>query len=191
MNGDDPIRAMWRKQPTTEMPEMSAEQLHKKSDQLARKVTSRKWVETVAGGVGLVAFAVLGVRWRETPLLLFACALLVLGEAVVILGMWRRSVVTPAPVSATTADFLAHYRAELGHERDRLWTVPIWYLGPIAPGLAVFPFAVCVSAGLPWGWVCATWLPSLVLTCAIIAYLNRRVARRIAREIESLGGSAS
>ena len=191
MDGDDPIRAMWRGQATKEIPQMSVEVLQERSGRLARKVAWRKWAETVAGGIGLVAFAVFGVRWHKAPLLLVACALLVLGEAVILVGMWRRSVMAPAPVGATTAEFLAHYRAELGRERDLLSTVPRWYLAPIMPGLAVFPFAVCVTVGVPWGWVSAVWLASLGLTCVVIVALNRRAARKVARELEALGGGAS
>jgi hypothetical protein len=188
MNGDDPLRAMWREQPTKEVPEMSLDTLRARSQELARKVSRRKWGESIHGGL-CVALAVLGAGAIHWPLIQLACALLAVGEAIVILGMWRRSTPTPAPLDATGADFLAYYRAELARERDRLWTIAWWYLGPVVPGLLVLFVGVPVALG--WVSVAAISAASIALTYAVILALYRRSARRIGREIEALGGSGA
>ena len=185
MNGDDPLRAMWREQPTKEIPEMSLDTLRARSGELARKVSRRKWGESIHGGVA-IALAVLGVRAIHWPMIQLACLLLAVGEAVVIVGMWRRSAPVPAPIDATGADFLAYYRGELARERDRLWTIASWYLAPVVPGLLVLFVGVPIALGLVT--VAVISVASIALTYAVIIALYRRSARRIGREIAALGG---
>ncbi len=190
MEGDDPIRAMWRGQKAKEIPEMSLEVLQERSGRLASKVAVRKWSETVAGSLSMVALGAWGLL-ASTPLLRLSCALLVVGEAIVIVGMWRVSAKTPAPSSASTQDLLSFYRGELGRERDRLRDIARWYLAPVAPGIVLFPFGVYAALGISSLLVTAVTLVSTALTYVIIVALHRRSAQRIARELESLGGSAA
>jgi hypothetical protein len=189
MNGDDPLRALWRDQPTKEIPEMTVEVLNVRSARLARKVSVRKWSETIAGGVSMLLLAALGVHAAEAPLLQVACILLVVGEGIVIAGMWRRSTPVAAPVGASTREFLAYYRGELARERDRLWTIARWYLAPVAPGLVLFGVAVCMALGIRSFTVGAVAAISTAITYAIIVAAHRRAARKIDREIDALGGS--
>jgi len=189
MDGDD-IRALWRGQEAKEIPEMSLELLQARSGRLASKVAVRKWSETVAGGLSMFALGAWGLL-ASTPLLRLSCALLVVGEAIVIAGMWRVSAKAPAPVGASTQDLLSFYRGELGRERDRLWTIARWYLAPVAPGIVLLPFGVYSALGISSPGVNVVTLGSTALAYVIIIALHRRSARRIARELESLGGSAS
>jgi hypothetical protein len=189
MNGDD-IRALWREQPTKEIPEMSLEVLQERSGRLSRKVAGRKWSETIAGSVSMVALAVLGV-WASTPLLRLSCGMLVVGEAIVIVAMWRVSATASAPGGASTKDLLSFYRDELGRERDRLLTIARWYLAPVAPGIVLLPFGVYAALGISSLVVSVVTVASTAVTYAIIIALHRRSAQRIARELASLGGSAS
>jgi hypothetical protein len=123
-----------------------------------------------------------------SPLVWAACAVLVVGEAVVVAGVWRRSRRAAAPPDGTTAEVLAHYRGELLRERETLRTVWRWYLAPVLPGLVLFPVAVCVQVGiraLPVGVGCAV---ATLGVCALVVAVNRRAAGKVAREIEALGG---
>jgi hypothetical protein len=186
MNGDD-LRALWRDQPTKEIPEMTIEVLRERSGRLARKVATRKWSETIAGAVCMLLLAALGLHVPGAPLLQLACALLVVGEGVVIAGLWRRSAPAPAPVSAATAELLGYYRGELARERDLLKTMAAWYLAPVAPGLFLFPLGACAALGVPMLAVGVVATVSTAITCVILVALYRRSARRIARELEALG----
>jgi hypothetical protein len=103
--------------------------------------------------------------------------------------MWRRSAAAPAPVGATTDDFLAYYRGELAKERNRLWTIARWYLAPVAPGIVLFGIAGCMALGVWNVTVGAVALVSIAITYGIIVAAHRRAARKIDREIEALGGA--
>jgi hypothetical protein len=186
MTGDDPLRALWRDQPTKEVPEMSIEVLRERSDRLARKVSQRKWSETFAGGVSIALLAALGVRVTSAPLVQLACALLVVGEAVVLVSLWRRSKPRPTPLSESTAGYLAYYRDALVKERDLLGTVWRWYLAPGVPGLVLFPIAVSMEIGVSPAIVGASALASIGLVFAIIVLAYRHTSRKLAREIEAL-----
>jgi hypothetical protein len=189
MAADDPLRALWRAQPTKEIPEMSLEQLRERSGRLARKVAARKWAETIAGSVSMLFLAALGALATGAHLLQLACILLVVGEAIVIAGMWRRSAPTAAPVGASTGEYLGFYRGELAKERDRLRTMARWYLAPVAPGIFLLPIAVCAAIGVPLLVVGVVATVSTAFTYAIIVAVQRRSARRIAFEIEALAGA--
>src|ERR1039458_6973482 len=162
---------------------MSVEVLQERSGRLSRKVAARKWSETIAGSLSMVPLGALGL-WASTPLLRLSCALLVVGEAIVIVGMWRVSAMAPAPSGASTQDLLSFYRGELGRERDRLWTIVRWYLAPVAPGIVLLPFGVYAALGISSPVVDVVTLASTALTYVIIVALHRRSARRIARELE-------
>jgi len=190
MNGDDPLRALWRDQPTKEIPEMTIEVLRERSGRLARAVATRKWGETIAGALSMLLLAALGVHVTGSPLLQLACLLLVVGEGVVIAGMWRRSTPAPAPVGAATGEFLGYYRGELARERDFLGTMARWYIAPVAPGIFLFPIAACAALGLPVFAVGVVATVSTAITYVIIVMPYRRTARRMGREIESLAGSS-
>jgi len=189
MNGDDPLRALWRDQPTKEIPEMTIEVLRERSGRLARRVATRKWGETIAGGVSMLLLAALGVHVPGAPLLRLACLLLVVGEGVVIAGMWRHSAPAPAPVGAATGEFLGYYRGELARERDFFRTMVRWYIAPVAPGIFLFPIAVCAALGVPVFAVGVVATVSTAITYVILVAFHRRSARRIVREIEALAGS--
>lgn len=186
MTSDDPLRALWRDQPTKEVAEMSIEVLRERSDRLARKVSQRKWSETVAGGVSIALLAALGVRLTIAPLVQLACALLVVGEAAVLASLWRRSSPRPEPLSGATASYLASYRDALAKERDLLGSIWRWYLAPVVPGLVLFPIAVCVEIGVSPVIVGAGTVASVGLVCAIIVFAQRRTSRKLAREIDAL-----
>jgi hypothetical protein len=190
MNGDDPLRALWRDQPTKELPEMTLDVLHGRSKRLTRKVSTRKWSETIAGAACMLLLAALGARVAGAPLLRLTCLLLVVGEGIVIAGMWRRSTVTAAPVGATTRAFLDYYRAELARERDRLKTIARWYLAPVAPGIFLLPIALCAAVRGPTLVAGAITTVATALTYVILVALYRRSAGKIGREIDALGGGS-
>jgi hypothetical protein len=163
--------------------------LRERSGRLARKVAVRKWSETVGGGLSMILLTALAVHVTGALLLRLTCALLVVGEGVVIAGMWRRSAPAPAPVSVVTGEYLAYYRRELAKERRLLGTIARWYLAPVAPGILLLPIAVCSALGVPLLAVGALATVSTALTYAVIVALHARSARRIGREIDALGGS--
>jgi len=163
--------------------------LRERSGRLARKVATRKWGETIAGAVSMLLLAALGVRVTGAPLLRLTCVLLVVGEGIVIAGMWRRSAPGVAPVGTSTAEFLGYYRGELARERDFLKTLVRWYLAPVAPGIFLLPIAVCAALGLPTLAVGVVATVSTALTYAVIVALYQRSSRRIAREIQALAGA--
>jgi hypothetical protein len=188
MKSHDPFRALWRDQPTKEIPEMTVDVVRERSGRLARKVATRKWGETIAGALSMLLLAALGVRVTGAPLLQLTCVLLVLGEGIVVAGMWRRSAPGSAPVGATTGEFLGYYRGELAKERDRFKTMARWYLAPVAPGIFLLPIAICAALGGPTLVAGAITTLSTALTYAVIVAVYRYSARKIGREIEALAG---
>jgi hypothetical protein len=187
MNGDEDLRALWRQQPVKEVREMTIEDLREHRVRLAKKESRRLWSETIAGAISMALLTALGVRAAGAPLVQVACAMLVIGEGVVIANLWRRGRPGLVPLDASTASHLAHYRTELAKERNLLATVAAWYLAPTLPGLMLFPIAVALEIGVSPVIVGAVTIASLALVEAIIVAVNRRQARRLAQEIEALG----
>jgi hypothetical protein len=187
MNGDDQLRALWRDQPVKEVPEMTIQVLREQSGRLAKKVSRRRWAETISGGTSMVLLVALAARVREAPLVQISCAMLVIGEAIVIANLWRRGRSSSAPLDASMTSHLAYYRAELARERDLLATVARWYLAPTLPGLVFFPIAVALEIGVSPVIVGTATIASLALVEAIIVVVHRRAAGRLAKEIEALG----
>lgn len=182
------IRALWRGQPVEQLPAMCIETLRERSEGIVRKAARRRWAEAISGGLSMALLAAVGWRLRTAaPLVSLSCILLVVGEAFVIRMMWRRSRPAMPPLGETTSAMLAHYQAELGRERDLFFSYWRWYVAPVVPGLLLFP--VGASAALGWNeWIVGSvWAASLAATWAVIAVLTRRAARRLERQIASLG----
>jgi hypothetical protein len=187
MNGDEQLRALWRDQPVKEVPEMTIQALRERSHALAKKMSWRRWAETISGAISMALLTALAAHLRAAPLVQIACAMLVIGEGIVIANLWRRGRPGEAPLDGSTASHLAQLRADLAKERDLLASVARWYLAPTLPGLVFFPIAAALEIGVSAVVVGAWTIASLVIVEAIIVLVQRRAARRLTQEIDALG----
>jgi hypothetical protein len=193
MSGEDELRSLWRAQPTNDAPELSADALRARAAELARKSSRRNWREIIAGVLG-IAFVGAGVALfaSSIPLAAVGCVMLIVGQTFVLVTLVRRGFARRAPdVTASTADHIAHYRAELVRERDLLGTAWLWYVAPLLPGLVLTPVALILAVGAhaPAAWTWMNLVIFVVVTLAIgagIASINRRASKKLAREIDAL-----
>jgi hypothetical protein len=192
MSEDDPLRALWREtrgDGAGRNAGPSVGELEKRESALARKESTRRWSESVAGGLSIAALGAIAVGLASMPRTRIAAALLVLGELAVIATLWRRATRrrVPPPMAASTSEHIAHYRAELLRERDALRSVERWYLAPTAPGLLYFPIAIADDLGIDGFVMEVVWAISFAVVAMVIVGVQRRAACRLDREIAALG----
>ena len=168
--------------------------LERKRTEFERRVRRRNLAEYLSGGLVIPVFAWfawLTAQGGETILTLgwlFATA----GMVVVLAALYRRAGNLPRQPET---DCRSHLRTQLEHQRRALASVPRWYLAPLTPGIALvlvgsmFPLAREAGWGIALGGVA---IPAAVVAAifAGIAWLNRRAARALEREIAALDALA-
>jgi hypothetical protein len=86
---------------------------------------------------------------------------------------------------------LAHLERQYRRQHEALVSVPIWYIGPLVPGVLAFFAAVTAGVAESKGWIAALEgaLWPLTLTFgffAVVIILNRVAAKAIAAELAKL-----
>lgn len=177
---NDP-KSLWKEQPVT-VTTYSPDDLRVQLVKQHRMLRTRNLIEYVAGAVVVVFFAVLGVL--ATDAMTRAGALLVIaGTAVVLWQLHRRASAAPVPAQG---DLLAFQRLQLARQHAALRSVPVWYLGPFLPGIAVLCFARFTDLPPEEFWPAVFGTAWVVMTFAVVWLLNHLAARRLARQIEDL-----
>lgn len=177
------LKALWQTQ-EEEGPVMAIEDIRRHADTFGAQVRRRNLTEYVAGAVVIVLFGGFAVVAKDAMLRASGVAI-VLGCALVMWLMWRRASAGAAPADAAAADLMAFHKGELARQRDMLAWVPVWYLGPLVPGMALFYWGIArlgpVKASL---WIA---MAVSVAVFAGVAALNLWAARGIQRQIDELG----
>lgn len=166
------------------------EDLVNRSTAFERTIRRRNLIEYAAGVLLLclevpafVMFAVSG-----EPLMAGAMVLMFVGTLVVLWNLYKRaSMQRRRPEEDCRSHLVAQYR----RQADALRTVPLWYIGPLLPGvLGVYgavtfkalgkvpPSEILVEMGRPLGITLAFF--------AFVIWLNLRTARSLERKVEAL-----
>jgi hypothetical protein len=178
---DDHVRRLWHAQHLQGGP-MSMLEINARSAALRRKLRVRNIVEYLAG-LYVIAFSLRLALQAEDPMVATGMALLAAGALFVIGHMHVNGWVQAGSGGDNAAHSKDFYRAELVRQRDLLDRMWLWYLLPLAPGLALLhvaraaanPLATAVSAA------------GAVAVAVVLTWLNRRAARKLQRDIDGLG----
>ena len=125
-------RELWRSQEKEHDP-MTLAAIHAKARTFESRIERRNAIEYVASGVVIVCFAPIllqGPNW----IMQLGAGLVMLGAVVVAWQLHRRASNESTPLAGEA--LVDAYRRQLIRQRDALRTVWLWYLGPLAPGLA-------------------------------------------------------
>jgi hypothetical protein len=181
---DDDLRTLY--QSTQEDPVTAdTTAIARRAAELDRTLNRRNGLELLAAGVVIAAFG--GQALFAADLLHAAGpALTVVGALVVAGGLLRRGRAPAADPAAPTLRHLDAHRRELEHQAALLRAVPLWYLGPLLPGMALTLGVRLVDTdGAPAVW-------ATIGLCAVffvgVGWLNLRAARALEAEAEALGG---
>lgn len=132
-------------------PEVDFDAIRTRAETLSRQITRRNRIETGAGVFVVVSFFAFGLIAPSSEEAM-AHFLVALGGAVVTgIVYWKGTAGdrTATPHLETTAYLVAH-RAELKHQIRLLRWVPVWYLGPLVPGLLAMAFTHHAN---PWNFL--------------------------------------
>jgi len=117
----------------------------KRASKFARMVSIRNGIEYAAGALVFVLFsgaAILAVM-RSEFMIALSMAMVVAGIVVVVWNLKRRaSNLVQKPEDAC----LVHLKRQYQHQYKALRSVPMWYVGPFVPGLALFYGAITYNA---------------------------------------------
>ncbi|MDJ0643740.1 MAG: hypothetical protein QNJ15_13075 [Erythrobacter sp.] len=159
-----------------------------------RTVSRRNLFEYLACAfvIGVFGFGAFRAAGDGDTLMAFALLSTVIGAVVVAWGLWKRA---SNLVRRAEDACLVHLRRQFEHQNRALRAVPLWYLGPLVPGLALFYFAEASGVAEQAGWLAGIEEIALralisVLIFAAIAYLNHWAAKSIERKIEELDSLA-
>ncbi|MEL7728440.1 hypothetical protein AAG612_02765 [Citromicrobium bathyomarinum] len=166
------------------------EDLVKRSTRFERTIRRRNFIEYVAGALLLcleVPAFIMFVMMGE-PLMAGAMVLMLLGTLWVLWNQYTRaSMQRRRPEEDCRSHLVSQYR----RQADALRTVPMWYIGPLLPGvLGVYGTVAFKAIGEVDAWDILTEMgPPFGATLAFfgfVIWLNQRAARSLQRRAEEL-----
>lgn len=158
-----------------------------RADSFDRQITRRNRIERLAAIAQLPVWATLAGFFLWAGEWLVALALLAIGAGVLVMlrNLPRRAGTLDRRPEEPCA---VHLERQYARQLDALRSVPLWYVGPLVPGVLAFFAAVTVGVAKMQGWHAAlagAALPfgvTMAIFGAVIA-LNMAAARRIARDL--------
>ena len=177
---EDDVKRLWQAQ-SFPLPQRSAEDLLAEATIFQRRIARRNLREYVAGAVIVPVFCFyiwLFPYWVTR----LGSLLVVLGTLVVIWQLHRRAASRAVPKDFGVSG-LQFQRTELARQRDALRTVWLWYLGPLVPGLAVFMWGIQGGSAKRINLLVEL---TMLTVFAAIAWINRRAAAKLQRQIDTL-----
>lgn len=166
----------------------------RRASSFENRIRLRNMLEYAAGAFVLVLFTGTGIAaaCKGEMMIALANALVVAGTIVVLANLRRRAAnLVRRPEDACRV----HLRRQYCHQRDALRAVPLWYIGPLVPGIALFYGAVTWNVAQVTGWSAALdgIAGPLAITFGIfgaIALANGLAARALTRKIDELDALA-
>lgn len=165
-----------------------------RASKLEHQITRRNRREYAAAALVVLLFGAGGLiaAFHGEPLIALSGVLVVAGTALVVRNLHvRASNLDRHPEEPCRV----HLRRQYEHQYRFLRSVPLLYIGPLIPGVALFYFAVVRQAAEISGWGSAlenAW-PKLAVTAAIfagVAIINWRAAHSVKRKIDGLDALA-
>lgn len=161
-----------------------------RASKFERTIRIRNLVEYAAGGLAMVLFgaSAIGAISKGETLIGMAMMLTMIGVAVVLGGIARRASNLDRRLEEPCLDHLARqYRRQF----EALTRVPLWYIGPLVPGIIALFAAVAAGVAEVAGWQAALagiTQPALIVggVFAAIIALNLMAARRLRRDLERI-----
>ncbi len=187
MNEEQKIVDLWRNQPLVGS-EIDMDMVIKSATTFQRQVRARNLLEYLAAGA-LVAWSGSSLLRSEVPLVVrVGVGLIGLGAMLVAIVLRLRGAAAHGgpPLAAPTREVVSWHRAELVRQRDLLRRVPLWYLGPLVPGVVVLLVGAWLSS--PDQHLRVGLTAVLVgVVFAGFAALNARGASKLDQQITELG----
>ena len=175
------LKALWQEQAVT-VAAYSPDELRVRLVRQRRTLHLRNVIEYVAGVLVMAAFGFIAAV-RDDVLVRAAAGLIVVGVVLALWQLHRRASAAPVPAEG---DLMAFHRQQLTRQLAALRSVPLWYLGPLVPGMALFAYTR--FRDLPPGefWPAALGTAWIVANFGVIWLINHLAARKLARQLRDL-----
>ena len=188
MSTDDELQDLWLGEHAA--PEVDLDRIREAHLALERVILRRNRAELAVTVILVVVTAVLGgfAVGRGAWGTAVGWGLLSIGTAVVgaVIRLRGRKPGSEPEPEGTIADFVEAHRASLRYQARLLTWVPVWYLGPLVPGLAVLAGSKVPPAHGPGLAVyVATWA-LMVVAFVAVGLLNAAEARRLRQQAAAL-----
>ncbi|WP_379921395.1 hypothetical protein [Erythrobacter sp. R86502] len=155
-----------------------------------RRIARRNRIERLAGLVQLPFWGALaGFFFWEGEALIGVSLLMIVGGIMLVmrnLSLFAGNL-APQPEQPCRMHLEAQYRRQL----HALRRVPVWYIGPVVPGVFAFFAATAAGAARNVGWAAAVEGAAMPFAItfgifAVVILLNRRAARAVADDLERI-----
>ncbi len=171
---------------------MSVAEVHAKASSFQSRIRWRNFREYAASAIVVLFF---GYRFMQTvdPLIRTGMALIIAGTCYVVWQLHVRGSSSELPKVAGVSSFIDFQRGQLIRQRDMLTHIWSWYLGPFVPGLVLTMVAIgrANPHHLPNVWLQTALNLGIVLAVFLaVAWLNKRAARRLQRQIDELDAAS-
>jgi hypothetical protein len=167
---------------------MSIAEVHAKASAFQSKIFWRNIREYAAAAIVVLFF---GYRFACTAdtFIRAGMALIIAGTCYLVWQLHVRGSSSELPSEAGLSSFIDFQRRQLIRQRDMLAHLWSWYLGPLVPGLVVLMVAIgrLNPRHLPYVWLMTALNLGIVLAVFLgVAWLNKRAARSLQRQIDEL-----
>ena len=158
--------------------------LRRESADFTKTLSRRNYVEVFASGLVVALF---GVRFFAASTLLesWGAGLVVIGAIVIAILIAKRGVAPIAEPATSTHEFLEQRREELLYQARLLRWVPVWYIGPLVPGMGLLTLDAWQTTTSTSQFLAGFLAPIAIILVGVIG-LNAVAARRLQAQAENL-----
>ena len=188
----DNLQTLWHAQ-AADTAFTQPEDLMERTSSFERQVRRRNRLEYFAGGFVIALTIPLVVLFVGIGLMGMAVsmALVAIGVLVVLWNLHRRA---SAEVRRPEEECRTHLLTQYRRQADALRKVPLWYIGPLVPGvLGVYTTVGFMALGQADAWDIAenigVPLAATLAFFGFVIWLNLRAARKLAEQAEELEGA--
>ena len=182
------LKDLWQSTPVKSTPVLDVDRVKIEAHRFERKIRRRNVLEWLACAI-IVGLHIRDLFESENLWMLLGNGTIVLGGAYIALVLWRRGRVTlDADPNQDTIAFIEAHATALEAQAKLLAKVPLWYLSPLALGIALQLVGRSIAAGkTSTGVLLAAGL--VAVTFLGVAWLNIRSARKLNAEAGALRAS--
>jgi hypothetical protein len=180
----DDLERLW--QTGADGPSVDLADLRKRARTIDRQVRNRNLREVLVAGFLVAVFGNGMFRLADRPVSAAGLALLALGCAVVAIWILLRGTGPTSAPEAPTDRFLVQSAAELRYQARLLRSVPLWYVGPLVPGMLLFVGDSFVHADSAHRLGVGLYAASVPVVFGVVIWLNLHAARKLTVEADAL-----
>ncbi len=178
------LRNIWQEQETEQM-RIATDELRRKASAFQKRIGRRNLREYIGAGFVIPTFSWMFFK-NPDPVARIGFGLTVIATCWIVYHLHKRGSAQAVPAELGASTYLQFHRRELERQRDLVGGIWRWYLGPLAPGMAILTISGILNSPPARRWFAIGYAVFAVLLFWGVGAMNQKAARKLDSKIAGL-----